>query len=155
MDVRLGKGPIGHIYVRKEWLHVVRENWKLSGRRCQLGESRATSCKPVWSEWEAPGTVVTIRTVLKGVTRGSTHGLTHGGRPPQPCFPYLHGWVFIHWVSLSMWLVFPVDYRFYRMLYWLLDTDQFASWIPPFYRVLCMVCPRLALRKIDDVFEVN
>ena len=104
MDVRLGKGPIGHIYVRKEWLHVVRENWKLSGRRCQLGESRATSCKPVWSEWEAPGTVVTIRTVLKGVTRGSTHGLTRGGRPHNLVFLIcMGGYLYIEWAYPCGW----------------------------------------------------
>lgn len=62
---------------------MVRENQKLFRKCCQLGEFGVAGCKPVWLGWEAPGTMVTIWIVLKGVPCGLTHGLICGGRPPQ------------------------------------------------------------------------
>ena len=81
MDARTGEGPIIYTYVKRELLHVVRENQKLSGKRCQHGGFITTNRKPVWPRWEASGVMVTIQTVLRGMPLGPTHGLTRGGDP--------------------------------------------------------------------------
>ena len=44
------------------------------------------SYQPIWPGWEAPDTVVTIRTILRGVPRGPSYGLARGGGPHNAPF---------------------------------------------------------------------
>ena len=62
---------------------ITGKNRKLSGKCCQLGKFSVASCKPIWPEWEALDTMVTIRTILRRAPRGPTCKLTREGRSPQ------------------------------------------------------------------------